>query len=104
MNQASVYDKLYKLSEEDLISFRANLHSGLVPMHIWESRMEIIQDLDGVVTHIANDKGYTLPPKRDLMRMINNSKITPDESLQKYLGVSWKELEKSYFEESAPSK
>lgn len=98
MNKKIAYEKLNTLSEEDLILFKANLHTGLVPMHIWESRMEIVQDLGELVTNIAKEKGFIIPPVASLMRIETNSHLDSDENLQKYLGISWPELETSYFQ------
>lgn len=97
MNQALAYEKLYELSHEDLIIFRAHLHAGSVSYPVWERRMEIVGDLVNVVTRIAKDKGYELPSVGLLMRIADFDALPPDENLQRFLGVSWSELEKSYF-------
>ena len=97
MNREAVYEKLEKLSAGDLISFRAHLHTGNVPMHVWESRIEVVGDINQVIDSIAGEKGYDIPSSRELMGTENFSNITPEQNLQNNLGVSWSGLEDSYF-------
>ncbi|MGV8152400.1 MAG: hypothetical protein ACP5OG_04920 [Candidatus Nanoarchaeia archaeon] len=97
MNKETAYKTLKELSIQDLILFRANLHADTVPLDVWESRMKIVKDLSNLVSKIADESSFLVPSPKDLIKIQINSYLSPDENLIKYLGVSWKELEKSYF-------
>jgi len=102
MNCKDVTEKLSQLSEADLISFRANINAGFCPMHVWESRMKIVGDINNIVTQVAKEKGYTLPSIEQLVRM-SGGREEFAENLSKYLGTSWEELENNYFNSNPTS-
>ena len=95
MNHKDIAEKLSKLSEKDLILFRANINVDFCSYPVWESRMEIMGDIVHIVEEVAKDKGYNLPSIEQIVRMSREREELED-NLQKYLGTSWDELDKSY--------